>query len=65
VKTPGRGPVFQKAEADGYKRSTHIEIQPTWAAERCEELQQIIKVVYFAPYIVQGRFSPAPADESI
>jgi hypothetical protein len=33
--------------------------------ERSEELQQVVDVVYFAPNIVQGWFSPAPTDESI
>lgn len=46
------------------QRSTHIKITLT-TTERSEELQQVINVVDFAPNIVQGRFTPAPTDESI
>jgi hypothetical protein len=44
---------------------THIIAGIPSIMERSEELQQVIDVVYFAPNIIQGRFTPAPADERI
>jgi hypothetical protein len=57
--------VIKNPPTYGYKRPTHIVIHSTSAIKRSEELQQVVNVVYFAPNIVQGWFSPVPTDESI
>jgi hypothetical protein len=47
------------------QRITHKQLHPILASQGDEELEQVVNVVHFAPNIVQGRFTPAPADESI
>ena len=62
----GKGTLFREKTAPyRLQRITYKQLHPILASQGDEELEQVVNVVHFAPNIVQGWFTPAPADESI
>lgn len=62
----GKGTLFREKTAPyRLQRITHKQLHPILASQGDEELEQVVDVVHFTPNIVQGWFTPAPADESI
>ena len=63
----GKGTTLFREKTAPYRlqRITHKQLHPILASQGDKELEQVVNVVHFAPNIVQGWFTPAPADESI